>query len=383
MKTIYLDNAATSWPKPPAVEKAMRTFNNEIGANPGRSAHHRSIDSARILFNTREKMARLIEAEDPLRIIFTKNATEALNIASIGLLQKGDRVLISALEHNAVMRPLRFLESRGISVVIVPSNEYGEIDPDDLRKSLSVKTRAFYCLHSSNVTGTIMPVETFGEIARSFGALFVLDASQTCGAYPVSVMKTNADLLAFTGHKSLLGPQGTGGLYIRNGLESEISPILFGGTGSRSESEIQPDFMPDKFESGTPNAIGIAGLSAALDFIINEGVESVHKRESTLAALLTDGLSSIHEITIYHKSGKPRMPVVSFTIKGKSSSDVAHILDDTYGICTRPGLHCAPSAHKTIGTFPDGTVRLSIGPFTTKDEILFTVSCIEKITSVQ
>jgi len=381
-KIVYLDNAATSWPKPEGMMEAMARFNNCIGANPGRSGHRLSIEAARILLDAREALSSLFGVEDMLRIIFTKNATEALNIAVLGLLKEGDHVITSCMEHNSVMRPIRALESRGVAVSTVPCSEAGELDPSDVLPLIRRNTAAVVVVHASNVTGTIMPVAEIGSITRERDILLCVDASQTAGAVPIDVRSMNIDLLAFTGHKSLLGPQGTGGLYMRNGLENRIGSIMHGGTGSRSEFEIQPGFVPDKYESGTPNTIGVAGLGAGVRFILETGIDVIRSKEEDLTRMLITGLTSIPGVRVYGVHDASRQTTaVSFTISGMSPSETALRLDEDYGIMSRPGLHCAPQAHRTIGTFPRGTVRLSPGFFTTPEEIGYSVEAVAKIAS--
>lgn len=372
MKTIYLDNAATSFPKPEAMLAAMTAFQQNAGANPGRSGHGRSIEAGRIVFEAREALARLFHIEDPLRIALTKNATESLNITLQGGLRPGDHVITSDMEHNSVMRPLRFLETSGVELSVVPCSPRGELEPDDVRKALRKNTRMVVLTHASNVTGTILPVEEIGALLRDRpDVLFCVDAAQTAGALPVDVEKMRIDLLAFTGHKSLSGPQGTGGLYIREGLENKISPLMMGGTGSRSEFEQQPAFMPDRYESGTPNTIGIAGLSAGVSFVLEQTVRKVRDREERLTSRFLDGLRDLRDDVIVYgpQDASRQTAVVSFNIKGLTASEVASWLEESRGILCRPGLHCAPSAHRTIGTFPRGTIRFSFGFFNTQQDV--------------
>jgi cysteine desulfurase family protein len=379
-RPIYMDNAATSWPKPEETMKAMETYARSIGANPGRSGHSMSVDAGRVIFDTREAVAELFGVTNPLRIIFTKNATEAINIAIVGLLKPGDHVITSGMEHNSVMRPLRAMEKRGVEVSVVPCSSSGVLSPEDVGRAIKKNTRAIYLTHASNVTGTLMPLSEIGTIARGNEVVFCVDAAQTAGVIPINVEEMSVDLLAFTGHKSLFGPQGTGGLYIRNGLEDEISPLTMGGTGSKSESQDHPDFMPDKYESGTANTIGIAGLGAGIQFIKRTGIEAIRKKEQKLTAILNDGLTSIPGTTLYGCLDVERQTaVVSFNIAGMSPSEVALALDEEFGIMSRPGLQCAPAAHHTMGTFPEGTVRLSPGYFLEKADI---EKCIEAVAAL-
>lgn len=372
MKTIYLDNAATSFPKPEAMLEAMTAYQQAVGANPGRSGHGLSIDAGRIFYETRETLARLFHIEDPLRIALTKNSTEALNIALQGGLRPGDHVITSGMEHNSVMRPLRFLESQGVRVSVIPCSPRGELDPEDIKKAICPATKMVVMTHASNVTGTILPVEAVGAIIREKGdILFCVDAAQTAGALPIDVQKMKIDLLAFTGHKSLYGPQGTGGLYIRKGLEKKITPLMMGGTGSRSEFEAQPDFMPDKYESGTPNTIGFAGLGAGATYLTGQTIEGIRAKEEQLTRRFLERLEAFKDqVTVYGLSDAARQTaVISFNVKNISPSDAAMFFEEKFGILCRPGLHCAPAAHRTIGTFPQGTVRFSFGFFNTSREV--------------
>lgn len=377
MNHIYFDNAATSWPKPPNMMEAMVKFSQSIGANPGRSGHRLSIEAARVVYEARELVAELVGAPDPLSIVFTKNATEAINCALLGLLKPGDHVVTSSMEHNSVMRPLRFLEQQGVELSIIPCSTSGELDPDDAVGCLKKNTRAIVVTHASNVTGTLLPIDSLTRLAREREIIFILDAAQTAGCVPIDVVRTGVDILCFTGHKSLLGPQGTGGFYIRKGLENLLSPLIRGGTGSASELEEQPDFLPDKFESGTPNAIGLAGLAAGLRFLLDAGVEQIRKKEMQLTRLFLSGAADIPGVTTYGPlDADKRTAVVSFNIQGISPSDLAFELDEQFGVLCRPGLHCAPAAHRTIGTFSRGAVRFSFGYFTTEEEVRLGVDAI-------
>ena len=370
MEVVYLDNAATSFPKPKATLEAMIGYQREIGGSPGRSGHRLSIEAARIVHETREVLARLFNVDDPLRIVFTKNATEALNIALIGLLKPGDHVITTGMEHNSVMRPLRFLASRGIDLSVVSTSERGELDPDDIRAAFRTNTRAVVMTHASNVTGTILPVQEIGVLTRERGDIVLcVDAAQTAGALPIDVAAMDVDLLAFTGHKSLYGPQGTGGLYIRKGLDKKIAPLMQGGTGSRSEFEEQPEFMPDKYECGTPNTIGLAGLAAGAAFILEQGVEVVREKEEALARRFLNHLQEFGgDVTVYGPpASQKRIPLISFNLRNITPSDAALYFEEQWGVMCRPGLHCAPAAHRTIGTFPQGTVRFSFGFFNTEE----------------
>jgi len=379
---IYLDNAATSWPKPEAVYQAMDNFMRYIGASPGRSAHRLSIEAGRIIYETRESLAQLFGTDDPMHIIFTSNATEALNLALRGILHPGDHVITSSMEHNSVMRPLRAMERKGVEITVVNCSPEGFLDSQDIERAIKPNTKLITLNHASNVVGTILPVAEVGQIARHHDVLFMVDAAQTVGCYPIDVETMNIDLLAFSGHKGLYGPQGVGGLYLRKGMEQRIEPLTYGGTGSHSEYEYQPDFLPDKYESGTPNTVGLAGLGAGVRFVLSQGVSSMQRKEETLTQLLLQGLKAIPRVTVYGDSDTRRqVAVVSFNISGLTPSEVAMQLEEGYQIMCRAGLHCSPAAHKTMGTFPQGTIRLSPGHFTSPEDIEITLEAVQEIAT--
>ena len=368
---IYFDNAATSWPKPPCVAEAMTQYMAEVGASPGRSGHRLAVEAARRLYDAREAVADLFHAPDPLRVVFGANVTEALNLALNGLLRPGDHVITGSMEHNAVMRPLRALERNGVQITVVPCSPDGALDPADLAAAVGPATRLIALNHASNVTGTLLPVAEAGRIARQHDLLLLVDAAQTAGAYPIDMQSDAIDLLAFTGHKSLYGPMGTGGLVIGDRVDVHLlQPLKRGGTGSRSEREEQPDFLPDLCESGTPNAVGLAGLAAGTRWVLAQGVERIRAHELALTAQLLSGLAEIPGVTVYGpRDARRQTATVSFVIAGLEHSDVGMRLDDEYAIMCRVGLHCAPAAHRTLGTFPAGTVRFALGAFNTAVEI--------------
>ena len=370
MDLLYFDNAATSWPKPEETQAAMSTYLREIGGSPGRSGHRLSLEAGRVILDARESVARLFGVDDPFRIVFTKNATEALNIALLGLLDAGDHVITSSMEHNSVMRPLRALEREGVAVSVIPCSVRGELDPTAIRPAIRPNTRAIVLTHASNVTGTVLPIAEVSRVAHEHGLVMIVDVAQTAGALPIAVEAMGIDLMAFTGHKSLFGPPGTGGLFVRKGLETRIRPLMMGGTGSRSEFEEQPLFLPDKFEAGTPNTIGLAGLAAGVSWILTRGVESIRAHEEALTGRFIRGLREIPGIDLYGPADPShRTAIVSFNIAGLSPSEAAQELDERFAIMSRPGLHCAPAAHRTIETFPRGTLRFCFGPFNTEAEI--------------
>jgi len=378
---IYLDNAATSFPKPLSTAQAVYEFLVKTGANPGRSGHEMSISAARIVYETRDLINSFFNGPDPLRVVFTHNATYGINMALKGMLSPGSRVVTTSIEHNAVMRPLRSLEKKGVIVKTVICRADGTLDPADIEKALTQKTDMIVMSAASNVTGSVMPVSEVGKIAHKRCIPFLVDSAQAGGAVEIDMEFDYIDILAFTGHKSLYGPPGTGGIIFGKNVDvSKIDPLIEGGTGSSSDTEYQPSVMPDRFESGTPNAAGIAGLKAGVEWVIEKGRENILKREQHLAAVLIDGLCRIRGVTVYGPSEiKERTGVVSFTIDGMEVSDIGGILDREYGIMTRVGLHCAPSAHKTIDTFPSGTVRMSIGAFTKKHEIVKAIAAVKAI----
>jgi len=378
---IYLDNPATSWPKPPRVKEAMNRFMDEVGANPGRSGHLLSIEAARIIYEAREVLAVLFHVKDSSRIVFTLNATESINLALKGLLRSKDHVITSSMEHNSVMRPLRELEKKGVELSIISCSKEGILDPQEMEKRIKSNTKMVVLNHASNVTGTLLPIQEVGLITRRHDLLLLVDAAQTAGAYPIDVERDGIDLLAFTGHKSLYGPQGTGGLVMGERInEKEMIPLKQGGTGSRSEFEEQPDFLPDRFESGTPNGVGIAGLLAGVQFVLERGVEQIHQSESSLTEKLIEGLKKIPQLELYGPgSQKDRIATLSFNLGRLSPSDVAIRLEKEFGILCRPGLHCAPAAHRTIGTFPEGTVRFGLSVFNTEADAEVAIQAVSKI----
>ncbi len=378
---IYLDYAATSWPKPPEVFEAMRDFMESAGGNPGRSGHRLSVAAARVVFRARETLAGLFHAPDPMRVIFTHNVTHSLNLVLRGFLRPGDRVVTSSMEHNSVMRPLRVLEREGVCVEVVRCGADGSLDMQALRRAITRGTRLVVMTHASNVVGTILPLAEAARLAHEAGALLLVDAAQTAGVLPIDVSDMGIDFLAFTGHKGLHGPTGTGGLVLGQSVKiEELQPLVRGGTGSKSEFEEQPDMLPDKYESGTPNGVGIAGLGAGARWVLLRGVESIREHERQLTAQLMSGLRNIAGLTVYSPMDAAAMTaVVSCRVQGRRVSDVGLALDDDYGILCRVGLHCAPAAHRTLGTFPEGTIRLAPGPATTSADIEAVIGAFEKM----
>lgn len=378
---IYFDNAATSWPKPPGVTEAMVHFLESVGANPGRAAHRRAVEAGRIVYGAREAVCELFGAPDPLRVVWCKNVTEALNLALVGLLRAGDHVVTSSMEHNSMMRPLRALEGDGIELTVVRCSPQGALDPADVEQAIRPETKLVALNHASNVVGTLLPVAEVGALCRRYDVLLLVDAAQTAGAVPIDLQVEQVDLLGFTGHKSLGGPMGTGGLIIGERVdETALRPLVRGGTGSRSEYEIQPDFLPDMCESGTPNAVGLAGLGAGLRWVLAQGVDAIRTHEVALAAQLIYGLRDIPGVTVYGSlDPELQTATVSFNIDGKACSEVGLRLDEEHEIMCRVGLQCAPAAHETIGTFPGGTVRFGLGAFNSVDEVEAALRAVEAL----
>ena len=378
---IYFDNAATSWPKPPGVADAMVHFLSEIGASAGRSAHRQAVASSRIVYDAREAVADLFNAPDPLGVVFGLNVTEAMNLALCGYLRPGDHVVTSSMEHNAVMRPLRQLEREGIQVTVLRCSPEGFLDPATVEPAIQPNTVMIVLNHGSNVTGGLLPIAEAGRIARAHDLLLAVDTAQTAGAYPVDMQADGIDLLGFTGHKGLYGPMGTGGLIVGERVDvGRLMPLKRGGTGSRSEHEEQPDFLPDKCESGTPNVVGLAGLWAGIRFIQETGIEAIRAHKVSLTQRLISGLLSIPGVTVYGGlDAELQTATVSFNVASQLPSDVGLRLDEEFSILCRIGLHCAPAAHKTIGTFPSGTVRFGLSYFNTADEVNRALAAVEAI----
>jgi cysteine desulfurase family protein len=375
---IYFDNAATSWPKPSSVLAAVSDSFGDAGGNPGRSAHRMSVAAARTVEQAREALASFFNVDDPSRFAFTLNATHALNTALYGVLHPGDHVVTTSLEHNSVMRPLRHLERMGVGLSVVSCAGDGTLDLDRVRESIRRDTRLLVATHGSNVVGTLVPVAGLASLAKEAGTLFLLDISQTAGAVPIDLPAMGVDLVAFSGHKGLMGPTGTGGLYVRPGVA--ITPLMRGGTGSDSAHETQPEFMPDVYESGTLNVAGIAGLGAGVRFLSATGVEAVQMRERSVLTRFLAGASTIPGVTLYGTADPARRcGIASLNVTGVGPSDVSFILDSSFAIMTRAGLHCAPSAHRTLGTFPEGTVRMSFGWHNTVAEVDAALEALREI----
>lgn len=367
---IYLDNAATTYPKPESVIKAVSEYMRNCGASPGRGGYSSAMQASSVVYECRENLASLFHLPDPERIIFTKNSTEAINTAIFGLVEKGDEIIISSMEHNAVLRPAHECTRRGAKLIVAHADYTGRVSPESIEKLITPKTKLICLIHSSNVCGTVNDIYSVAAIARRKGILTLFDCAQSAGV--IDIDAKNFDMLAFSGHKGLLGPFGTGGLYVRDGIS--FSPLLFGGTGSLSESALMPSFLPDRFEAGTLNACGIAGLNEGVKFIMHEGV---FDKEKEITEYLYDNLKNISGLTI--PGLRERTSAVSVIIKGVDCIEAAEMLDLEYGIAVRSGLHCAPMAHRTLGTITSGTLRISPGFFTKHEDIDILSSALLKI----
>jgi len=376
---VYLDNAATSWPKPPGVVEAMERSMRESAANPGRGSHAMAVKASRAVFEARKRLAKLFRVGNPNDIAFALNTTHALNLAIQGFLQPGDHVVATSIEHNSVRRPLEMMKRRfGVETTYVETDSKGFLNGKDVEAAMTERTKLIAVSHSSNLLGTIAPIAELGELARRKGAKLLVDAAQSAGTLPIDVEAMGVDLLAFPGHKGLLGPQGTGGLYIRPDLELE--PLLHGGTGSRSEDPEQPTVRPDRYEAGTPNTVGLAGLAEGVRFVLQETPEAIHRKELELTFELMEGLSGIDGIQLLGPDiGTERTAIVSFRKEGIDSSELAFLLDRQYGIAVRSGFHCTPLGHRSAGTYETGAVRASPGYFTSKSDIVTMVNAVKEI----
>lgn len=372
-----MDNAATTMQKPECVKEAVMAAMDTMG-NAGRGASKPSLDASRVIYGTREKLAGFFHAESPSRIVFTANSTESLNIAIKGLLEPGDHVVTTVLEHNSVLRPLYECRERGISLTILGCDEKGNISYDEMEAAVGEKTKAIICTHASNLTGNMIDPEKVGQIARRHGVLYVLDASQTAGVWPIDVQKMGIDVLCFTGHKSMLGPQGTGGMYVRTGVE--IRPLLSGGSGVDTYNEHHPSQMPTALEAGTLNGHGIAGLGAAVSYLEETGLDTIREKELALMRRFYEGISCIPGVKVYgNHEAKNRSPIVTFNILDYDSSEVSDELSEEYGIVTRPGAHCAPLMHKALGTTGQGAVRFSFSHYNTEEEVDSAIKAVREL----
>ena len=374
---IYFDNAATTLQKPERVARAVMEAMGTFG-NPGRGVHEPAMAASRAIYDTRCALAQLFHAENPARTAGSANATEALNIAIKGTLNPGNHVITTALEHNSVLRPLYELEGRGLERTILPADRQGRVAYEDFEAAIRDNTRAIVCTHGSNLTGNLLDIGKIGAIAKTHGLLFLVDASQTAGVFPIDVQEMGIDILCFTGHKGLLGPQGTGGLYVREG--TAVRPLLTGGSGVQSHSKTHPARMPTALEAGTLNAHGVAGLNAGVRYLLETGIDTVRQKELDLMWAFYEGVKEIPGITVYGDfSQRERCPIVSLNVRDYDSSQVSDALFSQFGIATRPGAHCAPLMHDALGTQNRGAVRFSFSHYNTTEEINFAVSALQEI----
>ncbi|MGG7144971.1 aminotransferase class V-fold PLP-dependent enzyme [Clostridium nigeriense] len=382
MNNIYLDNAATTFPKPKSVVDSIYNFLTDIGGNPGRSNHENGLQSNRLLLEARETIANFFNFENIDNVIFTNNITTSLNTLINGCSRKGDHIITSSMEHNSVLRPLVNLkENNIIELDIIKADKFGFINVDDFRNMIKPNTKFIILTQASNVTGSIQPIIEIGELCKENNIHLILDAAQGAGVLNVDFQKLNLSAVAFTGHKSLFGPQGIGGFIISDELNKICNPYILGGTGSLSHSLIQPDFLPDKFESGTLNMPGIVGLMEGIKFIKSEGLKTIYEKNKFLRNQLVSGLRNMNNIILYEDINNHNYTsCVSFNIKGINTAELSFMLDSDFGIKNRSGLHCAPLAHETIGSFPTGTVRLSLSYFNNKEDIEYTLNSLSKIS---
>ena len=374
---IYFDNAATTLQKPEGVTRAVLEAMTTFG-NPGRGVHEPAMAASRAIYDARCALARLFHAENPARIAFTANATEALNIAIKGILRPGDHVITTALEHNSVLRPLYELEERGVELTILPTDKQGRVAYEAFEAAIQSNTRAIVCTHGSNLTGNLLDIGKIGAIAKAHGLLLVVDASQTAGVIPIDVQEMKIDILCFTGHKGLLGPQGTGGLYVREGVT--VRPLLTGGSGVQSHSKTHPIQMPTALEAGTLNAHGLAGLNAGVRYLLETGIDSIRQKELDLMWAFYEDVKVIPGITVYGDfSSRERCPIVSLNVWDYDSAQVSDALFSEFAIATRPGAHCAPLMHEALGTDQRGAVRFSFSHYNTMEEIKFAIAALREI----
>jgi cysteine desulfurase family protein len=386
--TIYLDNAATSFPKPDVVREAMSTFCRQSGVNPGRSGCDLGLRAEAMVFGTRRKLTTffnqsLVDAgieKDPNRLCFSPNATASLNLIVNGVLFEGDHVVTTIVEHNSVIRPVNHATRRGVEATYVGVDADGYVDPEEIRKAIQGNTKLVIVNHASNVIGSVQDVEAIGKVCAAEGVRFAIDAAQTAGVIPIDMKRMNISYLAFTGHKGLFGPTGIGGVCVADDAPIECS--LYGGTGVRSADPFHIDDWPHRLEAGTQNLGGIAGLDAAQDWLVEQGIDNLRAHELGLLETLMAGLGEIQGVTLHgHQRLEDRVAVCSFTIEGRNPAEVGTYLDVDYGILTRTGLECAPLIHEHMGTFPNGTIRFSIGPFNTADHIEQAIRAVHEIAA--
>lgn len=382
MKTIYLDHGATSFPKPPAVGRRMREYVDTVGANINRSVYGPAQQAGMVTLRLRQRLCQLFHFDSPTHVILTPGNTWGLNMLLHGSLKAGDHCLVSSMEHNAVMRPLQLLKGQGVQFDRIPCAPDGALNPEDLEAMLRPNTKLVLLAHGSNVSGTVQNAEKIGQICAAHGVPFCLDGAQTAGHIPIDFQGLGLAALSVPGHKGLLGPQGIGALLLRPDFAPSLTPWVTGGTGSASDSELQPDYMPDRFEPGTPNLPGIYGWEAALEFLQSITVEAVEAHDQALSARFLAGLDAISgAVLVGPPTVQGRVGVFSLDFPNRDNGEVAYRLETEYGILTRCGLHCAPSAHQTLGTFPRGTVRFSFGWFTTPEEVELALSAIAAVSA--
>lgn len=380
MKTIYLDHGSTSFPKAPGVGKAMMELLSDGGFNIGRGGYESAYSLAQRVLEVRRQLRDFFGFDTDSNVIFTPNVTYSLNILIAGLLKEGDHVITSTMEHNAVARPLEAAKGRGVAVSYAQADGVGSIEPQEIEALIRPNTRAVVLLHGSNVCGTLLPITEIGEICNRRGLFLAVDVAQTAGVVPIDMKTMGIDALAFTGHKGLLGPQGIGGLLLRDEIADDVAPLIFGGTGSMSDSLAMPGFLPDKFEPGTLNLPGIIGLSAALDYINEVGIDEIRSKELSLTRRFLEATVDRNDVKVIgRKDIADRCPVVSLDFLKKDNAEIAYRLDQEFGIMTRCGLHCAPLAHQSLGTFPSGTVRFSFGHQNTEEEVDQTILAISRM----
>ncbi len=390
---IYFDNGSTSFPKPKAVADAVYRYMTELGCNINRGCYNDAYNIEEIVYETRQMLCDFFHGPTCQNVVFTKNVTESLNVILKGFLKTGDHVLVSSMEHNAVMRPLVQLEKTGVTFTRIPCTTDGSLCLDQVEPLIQTNTKAIVMTHASNVCGTLLPIQEVGNICQKHNLKFIVDCAQTAGIYPIHMEEMHIDALAFTGHKGLLGPQGIGGFLLQNEMIPLIEPLISGGTGSISHTEEIPDFMPDRFEPGTMNLPGIVGLHASLTWLNQTGINQIREHELELTRYFLDGLQQLNALTSNSQQGyirivgktdcHDRTGVVSIQTKNLDTAQIAYELDEEYGIMTRVGLHCAPSAHQTLGTYPTGTIRFSFGWFNTKNEIDITLQALKKYTTIR
>ncbi|MFA5536411.1 MAG: aminotransferase class V-fold PLP-dependent enzyme [Bacillota bacterium] len=380
MKSIYLDSGATSFPKAPGVAESIYNYLVKIGVNINRGAYSSSFEAENTVFETRELLCSFFNFDKPENVIFTKNITESLNVLIKGLFKTGDHLIVSSMEHNGVMRPLNSLAATGVTYSRVLCGKDGSLRPQDISPLIKPETKGVIMTHASNVSGTILNLAEVGRICKDNGLWFIIDTAQTAGTIKVDMEELRADAIAFTGHKSLLGPPGIGGFLVKDNLAGELTTLIEGGTGSLSDTELQPPYLPDKFEAGTPNIPGIYGLHAALKYLEKTKTENIFAKEMYLMGIFLERLLNMDHFEIIGRTDiKKRTAIVSLNFKKRDNGEVAHRLYSDYGILTRSGLHCAPSAHQTLGTFPKGTVRFGLSHFLEKSDILYVTDQLNKL----